>query len=254
MSYSRAGEPLILRIGYLDIIECSLIMSTLNPEDISFCEECQENTQMDIVMEPIYNDNNTERNRNISPYETRISTENNNNIATNLQILPTATETDACNISRSLQKNQMKLPTPTASIATSQEGNQRKQITVSTYSDDLNMNDDEEIFFLEAASQCGDNFYQKENQTKNQTNKSININNAKIRVESKKRDKSQEKEEQLSQASKDDEVILQSPQLYKRRKFVSQVFERCFDKTFVTKDTIPGDTNCYILDSDENED
>lgn len=232
MSYSRAGEPLILNIEYLDIIECSLIMSTLNPEDISFCEECLENTEMDLVIAAINEDNNFEAIRNVASSESMINLEDNINIVSNLRISPKATETSTFNSGKSLHQ----------------------QCTENLYSDDLNMSDDEEMILLEAASQCEENLFQKENQSKSYTSDIISINNTKRKKEYEKKDKSQELEQQNLQTAKDDDVILQSPQLVKRRKFVRQIFGRCFDKTFVSKDTIPGDTNCYIIDSDDNED
>lgn len=43
MNYSQAGEPIIMGIDYNEMIDCSLIMSTLDPDDISFHEDLQEN-------------------------------------------------------------------------------------------------------------------------------------------------------------------------------------------------------------------
>lgn len=101
------------------------------------------------------------------------------------------------------------------------------------------MDNDDDMLLLEAVSQCEEILSQQN--IANERTMESRAGTAKLDNE--------QRQKQLGIPETDD-VIPQSPQ---HHDYVKRIFRRCFDKTYIPTETIPGDTNFYILDSDDDD-
>lgn len=239
MTIGEAGEPVTLYINSADMVECSLLMSTIDPMDISFHEECQENTRMVMNDEILASDITSIS--SISASGPIFHREDNSNINSNIQIIPPAIEeTTLASSSHQITKNDQIEELLPISITASRDGNAQKRCAETVQNVDIHMDDDEEMFLIEAASQYEQSLLSQENPSNLNKTNAISLENEIVN--------------NSRQIAEEDEVIPQSPPSTHKRDFVKRIFKRCFEKTYVAKEVIPGDTHCCILDSDESED